>query len=310
MADTLDKLEQALKEHFRLERKLGRGGMATVYLAQDIKHDRPVALKVVRRGVAATVGHDRFVKEIRISAQLTHPQILPLYDSGEAEGFLYYAMPYVEGESLRDRLEGVGPLPVPEVVSLMRDVLEALEYAHDKNVVHRDIKPDNVMLIGRRAVVMDFGVAKAISAATSHGNTTTAGVVLGTPTYMSPEQAMADPDIDHRSDLYAVGIMFYELLTGEPPFAGPSPQSILAAQVTEDPKDVRLRRQDISPNLAKLIMKSLRKEPERRWQSATQMLTVLDAEFTASGNFGTIQETTEMQVPKARRSWWPFKKDS
>jgi serine/threonine protein kinase len=309
MADTLDKLENALKDRYILERKLGRGGMATVYLARDIKHDRPVALKVVRRGVAATVGHERFLKEIQISARLTHPQILPLYDSGEADGFLYYVMPYVDGESLRDRLEGVGPVAVPEVVSLLRDVLEALEYAHKQDVVHRDIKPDNVMLVGRRAVVMDFGVAKAISAASSTGSTTTAGVVLGTPMYMAPEQAMADPNIDHRADLYAVGTLAYELLTGEPPFMGPSPQSILAAQVTEEPKDVRLRRKEVSPNMAKLVMKSLRKEPERRWQSATEMLAMLDAEFTSSGGFVTIQETVEMKVPKGRPSWWPFKKN-
>ncbi|MEE8061002.1 MAG: serine/threonine-protein kinase [Gemmatimonadales bacterium] len=310
MADTLDKLELALKDRYLLEHKLGRGGMATVYLARDLKHDRPVALKVVRRGVAASVGHDRFLKEIRISAQLTHPQILPLYDSGEAGGFLFYAMPFVDGESLRDRLEGVGPLPVAEVASLLRDVLEALEHAHKQDVVHRDIKPDNIMLIGRRAVVMDFGVAKAISAASSGGNATTAGVVLGTPMYMAPEQAMADPEIDHRADLYAVGILAYEMLTGEPPFAGPSPQSILAAQVTEEPKDVRLRRQEVSPNLAKLVMKSLRKEPERRWQSATEMLAVLDAELLSSGDFPPIQQTAEMKVPKARRNWWPFKKET
>ncbi len=308
MADTLDKLEQALKDRYRLERKLGRGGMATVYLATDLKHDRRVALKVVRRGVAAAVGHDRFVREIKISAQLTHPQILPLYDSGDAEGFLFYAMPFVEGESLRDRIEGVGSLPIPEVVSLLRDVLEALEHAHQREVVHRDIKPDNIMLIGRRAVVMDFGVAKAISAASSHGGATTAGVVLGTPTYMAPEQAAADPNIDHRADLYAVGVMAYELLTGEPPFGGPSPQSILAAHVAEEPKDLRLRRQEVSPGMAKLVMKSLRKDPAKRWQSATEMLAVLDAELTSSGDFPPVQQTAEMAVPKPRKSWWPFTK--
>ena len=209
--------------------------MATVYLAHDVKHDRKVAVKVLRPELAATLGPERFLQEIRIAANLQHPHILPLYDSGEADGFLYYVMPYVAGESLRDRLAKEGELPVTDVVRILSEILDALAKAHSAGVVHRDIKPDNVMLSDRHALVTDFGVAKAVSEATGRQQLTTAGVALGTPTYMAPEQAAADPHIDHRADIYSVGAVAYELLTGRPPFLGTTPQMILSAHLSDHP---------------------------------------------------------------------------
>jgi len=196
--------------------------MATVYLALDVRHKRKVALKVMRPELAATLGSERFLREVHTAAGLQHPHILPLHDSGEADGFLYFVMPYIEGESLRTRLTREGELPVGDAVRLLRDVVDALSHAHARDVVHRDIKPDNVLLSGRHAMVTDFGVAKAVSDSTGAQTLTTAGVALGTPTYMSPEQAAADPMVDHRADIYAVGILGYELLTGRPPFTAPA----------------------------------------------------------------------------------------
>ncbi|MCH8937172.1 MAG: serine/threonine protein kinase [Gemmatimonadetes bacterium] len=189
--------------------------MATVYLARDLKHDRDVAVKVLKPELAAALGPDRFLREIKIAAQLQHPHILPLHDSGEADGFLYYVMPFVRGESLRERIQKEGELPITEAIKILREVVDAL--AHEQGVVHRDIKPDNIMISGRHALVMDFGVAKAVSEATGRQQLTTAGVALGTPAYMAPEQATADPNTDHRADIYAVGAVAYELLTGRPP---------------------------------------------------------------------------------------------
>src|SRR6266508_2477298 len=213
-------LRNALADRYRLERELGQGGMATVYLAEDVRHHRQVAVKVLRSELAATSGSDRFFREIEDAARLQHPHILPLLDSGEAHGFYYYVMPYVAGESLRERLARVGELPIHDAVRILVEVVDALAAAHAAGVVHRDIKPDNVMLSGRHALVMDFGVAKAVSEATGRNKLTTAGVALGTPAYMAPEQAAADPHLDHRVDIYAVGTMGYELLTGSPPFTG------------------------------------------------------------------------------------------
>ena len=225
MAEISERLKSALADHYTLERELGSGGMATVYLARDLKHNRHVAVKVLRPDLAATMGPDRFVREIEVAANLTHPHILPLFDSGEADGFLYYVMPYIEGESLRTRLKRDHELPITEAVRILQNVVDALAHAHKHGVVHRDIKPDNVMLSDRHALVMDFGVAKAVSEATGREQLTTAGVALGTPAYMSPEQAAADPSIDHRADIYAVGVLAYELLAGQPPFSDTNPSS-------------------------------------------------------------------------------------
>lgn len=228
-------LQDALADRYRILRELGAGGMATVYLARDLKHEREVAIKVLRPDLAASLGGERFLREIRIAAQLQHPHVLTVFDSGEADGFLYYVMPYIEGETLRTKLVRDGQLPVGDAIRILREISDALAYAHSRGVVHRDMKPENVMLSGRHAAVMDFGVAKAVSEATGRQNLTTIGVALGTPTYMAPEQATADPATDHRADIYAVGVIAYELLTGRPPFTGTTPQQILAAHVTQAP---------------------------------------------------------------------------
>ena len=247
MADLSERVRTSLAGHYAIERELGRGGMATVYLAEDVKHHRRVAVKVLRPELAATLGEDRFFREIEVAAQLQHPHILPLLDSGQAEGFLYYVMPYVEGESLRERLAQHGELPVHDAVRILSEVVDALAHAHQHGVVHRDIKPDNILLSGRHALVMDFGVAKAVSEASGRQKLTTAGVALGTPAYMAPEQAAADPHLDHRVDIYAVGALGYELLTGRPPFTGLTAQEVLAAHVTQAPESVEQRRAGLPP---------------------------------------------------------------
>jgi serine/threonine-protein kinase len=277
------RLAEALADRYRIERELGQGGMATVHLAQDIKHDRRVAIKVLRPELAATIGPERFLREIHIAAQLQHPHILPLLDSGEAGGFIYYVMPFVDGESLRDRLARSGELPVPEAVKIITEVVDALSYAHHHGVVHRDIKPDNVMLSGRHALVMDFGVAKAVSAASGRNELTTAGVALGTPAYMAPEQAAADPHLDHRVDIYAVGVLAYELLGGRPPFVGGTPQQVLAAHVTERPEPLAKHRPGMSSLLEQTVMKCLAKRPADRWQTADELLAQLEPLTTPSG---------------------------
>ena len=235
MTEPVTRLQAALADRYRIERELGQGGMATVYLAEDLKHHRKVAVKVLRPELAATLGPERFAREIEVAARLQHPHILGLIDSGDADGFFYYVMPYVEGETLRDRLTRGGELPVPEAVRLLGEIAEALATAHRAGVVHRDIKPENVMLSGRHAMVMDFGVAKAVTEASGDHQLTSVGVALGTPAYMAPEQATADPQMDGRVDIYALGVMGYEMLTGATPFPGLNPQQTLAAHVTRAP---------------------------------------------------------------------------
>ena len=277
------RLTAALADRYAIERELGQGGMATVYLAEDLKHHRKVAIKVLREDLAASMGSARFLREIEIAAQLQHPNILPLLDSGDADGFLYYVMPYVTGQSLRERLAREGELPVHEAVRLISEVVDALAYAHEHGVVHRDIKPDNVMISGRHALVADFGVAKAVTEATGRSTVTTLGVAVGTPAYMSPEQAAADPHIDQRSDIYAVGAMAYELLTGRPPFVGATPQQVLAAHVTEAPDSVAKRRPGIPPALEAVVMRCLAKRPADRWQTAGELHAALEPIATPSG---------------------------
>ncbi len=280
-ADT--RLAASLADRYRIERELGAGGMATVYLAEDLKHRRRVAIKVLRPDLTAALGPDRFTQEIEIAARLQHPHILGVFDSGSAEGFLYYVMPYVEGESLRERLTREGELPVHEAVRLLIEIADALSHAHSRGVVHRDIKPENVMLSGRHALVMDFGVAKAVNEASGQNRLTTLGVALGTPAYMAPEQASADPHLDHRVDIYALGVMGYELLAGRPPFTGASPQQVLAAHVMQLPEPLANHRPSLSPALAGVIMKALEKRPADRWQTAEEMLQHLEPLATPSG---------------------------
>lgn len=270
------RLAHALTDRYRLEREIGAGGMATVYVAQDLKHERRVAIKVLRPELSASVGSDRFLREIHVAAQLQHPHILTLIDSGSADGLLYYVMPYVEGDSLRTTLARGGALPVTETVQVLRDVADALAYAHAHGVVHRDVKPENVMFSGRHALVMDFGIAKAISEATGPGSLTSAGMAVGTPAYMAPEQVAADPAVDHRADLYALGVLGYEMLAGRTPFAGASPQATLAAHVTQTPEPVTRHRPTIPPALGALIMRCLAKRPQDRCQNAGEVLQALE----------------------------------
>jgi serine/threonine-protein kinase len=245
-----DRLAVALADRYRIERELGAGGMATVYLAQDLKHDRQVAVKVLRPELAAVIGAERFLSEIKTTANLQHPHILPLFDSGIAQGsgagpgteppssraaeFLFYVMPYIDGESLRDRLSREKQLPIADAIRIATEVASALDYAHRHNVIHRDIKPENILLHDGRALVADFGIALAASKAGGTRMTET-GMSLGTPTYMSPEQAMGEREITARSDIYALGCVTYEMLLGEPPFTGPTAQAIVAKVMTAEP---------------------------------------------------------------------------
>jgi eukaryotic-like serine/threonine-protein kinase len=300
-----DRLSAALADRYRIERELGQGGMATVYLAEDLRHHRKVAVKVLRPELAATLGPERFFREIEVAAQLQHPHILPLHDSGEAGGFLYYVMPFVEGESLRDRLTRQGELPVHEAVRLLAEVADALACAHRQGVVHRDIKPENILLSGRHALVADFGVAKAVSEATGRQQLTTAGVALGTPAYMAPEQAAADPHVDHRVDIYALGVLGYELLAGRTPFAGKTPQETLAAHLMQPPDPVTRHRATVPPMLESVIMKCLAKRPADRFEKADDLVIALESLATPSGGI-TPTGTRPIEAAGQRPARWPF----
>jgi serine/threonine-protein kinase len=270
-------LPEMLAERYRIVRELGRGGMGVVYLATDLKHDRAVAVKLVRPGLAAALGKSRFLREIEIAAKLHHPHIVSLYDSGEANGSIYYVMPYEEGLSLRQKLERDGALAMPDALRILREVADAMAYAHRHGIVHRDIKPENVLLADRHASVTDFGIAKALSDAADRQTLTTAGVVLGTPTYMAPEQIAASPHADHRVDIYAFGALAYEVLTGKPPFVRPNASAMLAAHMTEPAEPIMQRRPAIPAPLAALVMRCLEKDPANRWQSADDILHAFDA---------------------------------
>ncbi len=282
MPDPFTRLRSALADRYTIEGKLGEGGMATVYLAEDLKHHRKVALKVLEPELAATVGAERFLREIELAARLQHPNILPVHDSGEAGGFVFYVMPYVEGESLRDRLER-GALPIPDAVRILVEVADALSHAHAHGVVHRDIKPDNVLLSGRHALVVDFGVAKAVRGPAGVGVRTGTGVALGTPAYMAPEQAIAGAEQDHRVDIYALGVLGYELLAGRGPFTATTTEELLAAHVTAVPEPVETYRPEVSPGLSQVVMRCLAKRPGDRWQTAEEVRAQLEPLATPSG---------------------------
>ncbi len=276
MSDLLAHLKTALADRYAIERELGSGGMATVYLAEDLKHHRKVALKVLRPEIAAAVGPERFLREIEIAARLTHPHILPLHDSGEVDGFPFYVMPYVEEESLRDRLNREKQLPVEEAVKIASDVAKALGFAHGHDVVHRDIKPENILLEAGLAVVADFGIAKAIHAAGGDKLTET-GMAVGTPSYMSPEQAAGTSDLDGRSDIYGLGCVLYEMLVGEPPFTGPTAQSVVHQHMTAEPPSVTALRPGAPLEVAQALEKALSKTPADRFATAVQFAEALAA---------------------------------
>ena len=288
----LERLTASLAEHYRIERELGAGGMATVYLGEDLRHQRRVAVKVLRPDLSAIVGAERFLNEIRVTANLQHPHILPLYDSGSADGLLFYVMPYVQGESLRDRLTREKQLPIDEAVRLAKEVASALDYAHRQGVIHRDIKPENILLQDGTALVTDFGIALAVSQAGGKRMTET-GLSLGTPYYMSPEQATGDRQIDARSDIYALGAVLYEMLSGDPPHTGSTAQAVIAAVVTEQPRDIATRRPRLAPHVAEAVHRALEKLPADRFASAADFAKALEGPATATGRFAS--------APAARR---------
>jgi serine/threonine-protein kinase len=282
MTDSISRLTAALTDRYTIERELGAGGMATVYLAQDLRHDRKVAIKVLRPELAAVIGAERFLAEIKTTANLQHPHVLPLHDSGEADGFLFYVMPFVEGESLRARVDRDKQIPVGEAVRIASEVADALDYAHRHGVIHRDIKPENVLLHDGRALVADFGIALAVTAAGGTRLTET-GMSLGTPHYMSPEQAMGERDLDARSDVYALGCVLYEMLAGEPPFTGPTAQAIVAKVMTAEPEPVTTYRKTVPPHVASSVHTALQKLPADRFATAAALRDALaDAEATRS----------------------------
>ena len=267
MSDPVARLNAALEGRYAIERELGEGGMATVYLAKDLKHNRSVALKVLRPELAAVVGAERFLAEIEVTANLQHPHILPLHDSGETEGFLFYVMPYVEGDTLKDRLDREHQLPVGDAVQIATDMAEALDYAHRQGVIHRDIKPANVLMLEGKPVISDFGIALAVGAA-GGGRLTETGLSLGTPHYMSPEQATGDQNVGPQTDTYALGCVLYEMLVGEPPYTGPNAQAVLGQIITSEAVSATEKRASIPSNVDAAIRKALEKLPADRFTSA------------------------------------------
>ena len=298
MAELLDRLREALGDRYAVEREVGRGGMSTVYLAQDRRHHRPVAVKVLHPQLAVSLGPDRFLREIQIAARLQHPHIVPLYDSGQAGDLLYYVMPYVEGESLRQRLEHEKPLTIDEAVRIARSIAGALDYAHRHQVVHRDIKPENVMLHEGEPLVTDFGIAKAVTAAAAE-NLTQTGTAVGTPAYMSPEQAAGESNLDGRSDIYSLGAMLYEMLTGAAPFAGPTVQAIMAKLFTDPVPMLRERRADTPEWLEQAVARALAKRPDERFESAAQFAQALTY-HTGSTPPGSTPATQASQAAAAK----------
>ncbi len=297
MADLLVPLRAALADRYRIDRELGQGGMATVYLAEDVKHHRKVAIKVLRSELAATLGAERFLREIETTANLRHPHILPLYDSGEAGGALFYVMPLVEGESLRDRLTRERQLPLDTALQIAREVADALSYAHAHGVIHRDIKPENILLESGHAVVADFGIAKAVRAASGESLTRT-GTSIGTPAYMSPEQAAGEQDLDGRSDLYALGCVLYEMLAGQPPFSGATAEVLVRQHITVEAPPVTNYRPAVPAAVAAALQRALAKTPADRFNPVAQF-----SEALRLGEGGSGGVATPAPVPLRRATW-------
>jgi len=302
VADLLDSLRKALADRYAVQRELGRGGMATVFLADDLKHHRSVAIKVLHSELAAALGSERFLREIEIAARLQHPHILPLYDSGAAAGLLYYVMPYVEGESLRDRLAREKQLSQEDALRIATEVAGALAYAHSHGIVHRDIKPENIMLSGGTAVVADFGIARAVSAAGDAGHLTQTGTVMGTPAYMSPEQATGSEDIDGRSDQYSLACVVYEMLVGEPPFTGSTAQAIIARHSLDMVSPPSIVRATIPDAVEGAILRALSKLPADRYATTALFAEALNTPSAATG--AHRRATLERAGRRPRRLWW------
>ena len=300
-----EELKTALAEHYHLQSELGAGGMAVVYLARDLKHDRLVAIKVLRPDLSAALGADRFLREIQIAAKLSHPHILPLYDSGEAGEHLYYVMPYVEGESLRDLIEREQQLSLDEAVKIAREVAEALSLAHSYGVIHRDIKPENVMLSGGHAVVTDFGIARAVGVS-GGDKLTQSGTTLGTPAYMSPEQAAGDPNLDGRTDVYSLGCVLYEMLVGQIPFTGPTAQAIIARHTMDHITPPHIMRETVSEELEDVIVCAMSKAPADRFKTAGEMAEALSAIETGAPTSvrktSVARRVTTGEIPTKKRS--------
>ncbi|MDF2770513.1 MAG: protein kinase [Geminicoccaceae bacterium] len=296
---TLDARRQALADRYWLERELGAGGMATVYLARDVRHDRDVAVKVLHPDLAQSLGRERFVREIRIAARLNHPHILPLYDSGESAGLLYYVMPVMAGQTLRDRLQQERALPLDEAVRIASEVADALDYAHRHDIVHRDIKPENILLHEGHAIVADFGIGKALVAAAENTATfTQIGVTVGTPAYMSPEQASGDT-VDGRSDLFALGCVLYEMLTGEVAFTAASASATIARRFVYSPPSVSAARDDVPSDVDETVARLLEKSPDARYTSGAQVVTILRTAMTGSGPRATVPRPADSAPEKS-----------
>ncbi len=298
MPEPLDRLTAALAGRYRIERQLGSGGMATVYLAEDLKHHRQVALKVLRPELAAVLGPERFLREIEIAAKLNHPHILPLFDSGEADGVLYYIMPYVPGESLRDRLNREKQLGIDDALQIAREVADALDYAHRHGVVHRDIKPENILLEERHAVVADFGIARAISVAGGEKLTAT-GMAVGTPEYMSPEQAGGRGELDGRSDIYALGCVLYEMLAGHPPFTGTTAQEVLTRHSMDAVPSLAAARPAVPSDVERAIAAALAKTPADRFSTAAQLANALAGVSAGAGAPASVAPRRRRLAPLA-----------
>jgi TolB-like protein/tRNA A-37 threonylcarbamoyl transferase component Bud32/tetratricopeptide (TPR) repeat protein len=307
VTDPLESLRVALEGRYTVERLIGQGGMATVYLARDYRHDRLVAIKVLRPELAASIGSDRFLREIKVAAHLQHPHVLPLYDSGEAAGFLYYVMPFIEGESLRGRLDREEQLSLPEAIQLTCEVADALQYAHNHKIIHRDIKPENILIQEGHALVADFGIARAVSEAGGDKLTET-GMAVGTPHYMSPEQALGGNHIDGRGDLYSLGCVFYEMLVGQPPFQGPNAMAILARHSMEAVPSLQVVRHSIPDEIEDAVMRALEKTPADRFptvQAFAEALCHVDLGPTARRNshraIRAVRRTTPREMAAQRK---------
>ncbi len=298
MADVMGRLQEALAERYTIEREIGRGGMATVYLARDLKHERRVALKVFHPELAQVLGPERFLREVKVTAQLHHPHILPLYDSGVADGLLYYVMPYVEGESLRDRLARERQLPLDDALRISREVADALSYAHSHDVIHRDIKPENILLESGHAVVADFGIARAITVAGGTRLTET-GLALGTPAYMSPEQAAGERELDGRTDVYSLGCVLYEMLAGAPPITGPSVAAVLARKSVDAPPELRRVRSAVPAAVERAVTRALSLVPADRQRTAAELAEQLGR---AAAMPAAAEPAGAPAVPRRRRA--------